>query len=580
MIYAAILAGGIGKRIERTNTPKQFIKIGGVPVIVLTLRTVLKVDAFSAVYIAVHPKWKDYLKDMLSSNFSEDELDRIRLVDGGKERLYSFINVMDDIISEYGLNEDDILICHDSVRPFVTEQMLLDCITETIAHDVALTAISSEDTMFISNENGFINGTLDRSTLFRGQTPSGFKISLLKKTCDSISEEEKCACTGTTQLMLSSGKDIKIVEGNTKNFKITTDNDLDVADRIMRTKKPDRSITLLDCTLRDGGIVINFDFGLERMQQIRKVLENAGVQVIECGYINEKAGSPKERTCFDNADSIAKNFLKGDKKSGVQYVAMIDHGTFELRNLSKRDPDGIDGIRYAFHMEHWHDALEQAQIILEKGYDLYTQPMVTLRYSNSEFRELIKTVNHKLPEAKAFYIVDSFGQMDALSLTKKMEIVDHMLSPTMKIGFHAHNNRQLAYSNALIFINYPAQHDIMLDSSIMGMGKGAGNLCTELITGSLIEQGCNYDTTGIYEMMSEYFSKVIVTSPWGYSLEYYFASAFGCTPSYIKIFKSDERVDIAILVELLKNMPEDKRAACDKVFAKEYLQSYFGERQT
>lgn len=92
--------------IERTNTPKQFIKIGGVPVIVLTLRIVLKVDAFSAVYIAVHPEWKDYLKDMLSSYFSEDELDRIKLVDGGKERLYSFINVMEVIVSEHGLNED------------------------------------------------------------------------------------------------------------------------------------------------------------------------------------------------------------------------------------------------------------------------------------------------------------------------------------------------------------------------------------------------------------------------------------------------------------------------------------------
>lgn len=577
MIYAAILAGGIGKRIERTNTPKQFIKIGGVPVIIVTLRTVLKVDAFSAVYIAVHTEWKDYLQNMLTSYFSEEELTRLKLVDGGKERLYSFINVMDAIISEHGIKEDDILICHDSVRPFVSEQMLLDCITETKAHGVALTAIPSDDTMFVSQKSGFIDGTLDRSTLFRGQTPSGFCIGLLKKTCDAISDEEKRKCTGTTQLMLASGTDIKIVDGNTKNFKITTDNDLDVADRIMRTKELARSITLLDCTLRDGGIVINFDFGLERMQQIRKVLENAGVQMIECGYINEKTGSPKDRTCFDNADSITKSFLMGDKKSGVQYVAMIDYGTFKLENLSMRDPNGVDGIRFAFHMENWRDALTQARIILEKGYDLYIQPMVTLRYSNADFRELISSVNQSLPEAKAFYIVDSFGQMDALSLTEKMEIVDQMLSPTMKIGFHAHNNRQLAYSNALTFVNFPAQHDIMLDSSIMGMGKGAGNLCTELITGSLIEQGYQYDTTGIYEMMSEYFSKVIVTSPWGYSLEYYFASVFGCTPSYIKIFKSDARVDIAVLVELLRNMPLEKRAACDKNFAKEYLQSYFGK---
>ena len=98
MIYAAILAGGIGKRVERTTLPKQFITIGGTPIIINTIRTFLKNDRFDKIYIAIHKNWRDYLQDMLQLSFSSQEIERIELVNGGKERLDSFTNVMDAII--------------------------------------------------------------------------------------------------------------------------------------------------------------------------------------------------------------------------------------------------------------------------------------------------------------------------------------------------------------------------------------------------------------------------------------------------------------------------------------------------
>ena len=115
----------------------------------------------------------------------------------------------------------------------------------------------------------------------------------------------------------------------------------------------------------------------------------------------------------------------------------------------------------------------------------------------------------------------------------------------------------------------------MLDSTIMGMGKGAGNLCTELIAPVLIEEGKKYNTIGIYDQIAEYFANQIKETPWGYCLDYYLSSLYGCTPSYIGIFKKDIRVNTEILVELLKNMPAEKKAACDRSFAAEYLKSYF-----
>ena len=115
----------------------------------------------------------------------------------------------------------------------------------------------------------------------------------------------------------------------------------------------------------------------------------------------------------------------------------------------------------------------------------------------------------------------------------------------------------------------------MLDASIMGMGKGAGNLCTELIEPILIKEGKRYNSNVLYDAISEYFAEQQKMTPWGYSLDYYLASLYSCTPSYIKIFAADERVTTDVLIDLLKKMPNEKRAACDRVFAKEYLAEYF-----
>lgn len=575
MIYAAVLAGGIGKRIERHSIPKQFISIGGTPIIILTVREFLKNDHFEKIYIAIHKDWKEYLQELLTTSFVDEELARVELVDGGKERLDSFTNVMDAVIASRGLREEDVLICHDSVRPFVTQQMINDCIDATLEDNFALTVVPTTDTIHVAHDEKYIEGTLDRNGLYNGQNPSGFNIALLKKAVDSFTEETKASVTGTTQLILKLGYKIRIVNGHTSNFKITTDNDLDVADRIVRSRPKTRKIELVDVTLRDGGIVINFDYGMERMEKIKATLEASGVEYIETGYIDEKKGSPEGRTCFDNEVSIERTLLSSGKKPGVTYFAMIDYGTFDVNKLQPRNESGIDGIRLAFHKENWEASIEWGKTIMEKGYDLYIQPMVSMRYTDEEYKHMIQVCNKELAGAKGFYVVDSFGQMDNMALIHKLEIADQYVSMSMKLGFHAHNNRQMAYSNALAFVEFNSRHDMMLDASIMGMGKGAGNLCTELIEATLINEGKSYNSNVIYEAISEYFADQQKKTPWGYSLDYYLSSLYSCTPSYIKIFTADTRVTTDVLVDLLKNMPDEKRAACDRKFAAEYLKGYF-----
>lgn len=240
------------------------------------------------------------------------------------------------------------------------------------------------------------------------------------------------------------------------------------------------NLKVLDVTLRDGGCVNDFNFGQTYMDKILVAQEASGVDIIELGYIDENKGSVSNRTQYINERVIYENFLK-HKKPGVSYVAMMDYGKFNVDNLSPYVAEGIDGIRMAFHKKNRFDIIKAGRKIIEKGYKFYIQPMITLRYSDAELLELIEIINKELPDAEGFYIVDSFGEMRPNDMSRVLNLVDHNLIPSMTLGFHSHNNLQMSYSNAIEMLKFPTNRDLMLDCSIMGMGKGAGNLNTELL---------------------------------------------------------------------------------------------------
>ena len=200
-----------------------------------------------------------------------------------------------------------------------------------------------------------------------------------------------------------------------------------------------KSIKILDVTLRDGGCVNDFNFGQVYMEKILSAQEKSHVDIIELGYIDSEDGSVCGRTKYINDKVITDSFLK-NKKQGISYVAMIDYGRFDVSNLSERAERGIDGIRLAFHKKNMQDMVDLGRIILGKGYDLYIQPMITLRYNDAELLQLIDLVNNRLFDAAGFYIVDSFGEMRANDVSRMINLVDHNLIKSMPLGFHSHNN--------------------------------------------------------------------------------------------------------------------------------------------
>jgi 4-hydroxy 2-oxovalerate aldolase len=337
-------------------------------------------------------------------------------------------------------------------------------------------------------------------------------------------------------------------------------------------------ISILDVTLRDGGCVNDFNFGQEYMTKILSSLEKAGLEYIELGYIDSEKGSAEGRTQYVN-DAVIQNCILKEKKEGIKYVAMMDYGRFDPEQLQQRTKDSIDGIRVAFHKKNAKDVVAIGKTIMAKGYEFFVQPMITLRYTDSELIELIEMVNRELPDASGFYIVDSFGEMRSNDMTRLLNLVDHNLIPGMTLGFHSHNNLQMSYSNAVEMLKFPINRTLMLDCSIMGMGKGAGNLNTELLLEHLnLFYGKHYNTAPLLEVIDKVINQLRAENYWGYAVEYYLSSINGCTPSYASHFYNKHMLPVDYVAELLGMIDETKKISFDKEYA-ETLYRQYNERK-
>lgn len=335
-----------------------------------------------------------------------------------------------------------------------------------------------------------------------------------------------------------------------------------------------KNVKVLDVTLRDGGCVNEFNFNNSTTVDIISSLENSNIDIIELGYIDEKNGSFFDRTMFNSVEIIKKNVLT-KKKYGTLYVVMIDYGKYNIEKLPLNTDDTIDAIRLSFHKKDSYQAIDAAIKIKEKGYNVFLQPMLTLRYTEEELLTLIGKVNDTFDDILGFYIVDSFGEMRNDDIIRISNLIHEHLSPQIPIGLHSHNNLQLSYSNATTLLEQLMDREIILDSSIMGMGKGAGNLNTELLLEHLnIYYNKNYQSPALLKIMDSIIKPLHDQYLWGYSVEYYLSSIHSCTPSYASHYYNKHILSIEQLSELLSMIAENKKISFDKNYAEELYRQY------
>lgn len=234
MIFAGIVAGGTGTRMG-ADIPKQFLKIGGKPIIIHTITKFLENKNIEKVYSGVHPEWIEYAEKLIE----EYKLDssRISIIKGGSDRNTTVFNIIDSIIDEYGKNEDDIILTHDGVRPFVSQKIISDNMEAAAKHDACGTYISAVDTIIRSQNGNTVFDVPPRKEMYQAQTPQSFNILKLYQIYHSLSENEKTKLTDTCSVFTLKGLPVNIVKGDVMNIKITTKSDLLIADLIEKQLK-------------------------------------------------------------------------------------------------------------------------------------------------------------------------------------------------------------------------------------------------------------------------------------------------------------------------------------------------------
>lgn len=228
MIYGVILAGGVGKRMG-LDIPKQYLELNGKPIIIYTIESMLKCERINQIYIAVAKDWVNEVDAMIHRYLPAHAVNKIFLAEGGSERIDTIMNATNKIIENNNVNDDDIVIFHDAVRPFVPLEVLNDSIDGALKHRAVVAGVKSVDTMLYSEGGKVVDKILNREYIYKGQAPDTFNLKYFLELSERLTEEQKKNLTGTSQFCSFNNEPIYITEGSEINFKITTIEDLDKA---------------------------------------------------------------------------------------------------------------------------------------------------------------------------------------------------------------------------------------------------------------------------------------------------------------------------------------------------------------
>lgn len=254
---------------------------------------------------------------------------------------------------------------------------------------------------------------------------------------------------------------------------------------------------------------------------------------------------------------------------------MADVDQFLAGDLSACDGASIDGIRVVFYKHQIEKALLLAKAVKERGYKLFMQPMVTIDYTMDEYARLIKKIAELHPYAVS--IVDSFGYMLKEDFRKYFKVIDNLVEPDVLVGFHSHNNMNLAFITAQDILEYDTYRKLILDASLYGMGRGAGNLHTELIANYYnMVLGEKYDISGIMRLIGEYIMPIYRRKAWGYSPYLFLTGMYHYHPNFACYLLEDFEVSVSEFDEFLHTIPDEMKTKCRKDYVIAMWKKYKG----
>lgn len=213
--------------------PKQFMELNGKPVIVRTIETFLSHPKIDCVIVGINPDWHDYMSEISDRFFSGK---KVFITDGGKDRNDTIMNIISFAKNTLKKNADDIILTHDAVRPFVSSRIIDDSISAMEKYPICTAAVSATDTIIVSEDGICASDFPVRSTMFQVQTPQTFHMGDFENVYGNLSDDEKKNITDACKLFHMKGYDVKIIDGDRNNIKLTYPSDFTIAQSIINTE--------------------------------------------------------------------------------------------------------------------------------------------------------------------------------------------------------------------------------------------------------------------------------------------------------------------------------------------------------
>ncbi len=307
-------------------------------------------------------------------------------------------------------------------------------------------------------------------------------------------------------------------------------------------------IKVLDCTIRDGGLVNNHDFGHRFVRQVYENLSKAGIDYMEIGYKNSRElFSSSEYGAWKFCDDEDIKKIIDGIESNLKLSVMVDVGRVNLDDVRPASDSPVDMIRVASYVKDIDKAIFMVNHFVDKGYETTINIMAISRDQGPELDEALHQIESE-SKAEVIYIVDSFGSLYQETTEWLVKRFQDILK-TKEVGFHGHNHQQLAFGNTIEAIIHGANY---LDGTIYGMGRAAGNCPLELLIGFL--KNPKFDIRPILDLISEEFIPLREKLEWGYIIPYAIAGMMNEHPrAAMALRKSKNKENYREFYESLTN---------------------------
>lgn len=326
----------------------------------------------------------------------------------------------------------------------------------------------------------------------------------------------------------------------------------------------DNNIQLLDCTLRDGGQGLEDSYyggyadekyDDEVKAGIARNLMEAKVDIIELGSIKPTEDDRKRFACYQSIEELALTMPKN--KTEQLFAALYTGPDTDLADIPEWNEKLPQVVRVILRYSELQKSIDFCKGLSTKSYKVFMQPMLTMRYTDAEIQMLIQSANDM--NAYALYLVDSYGYMKNEDVIKLAKTYDDGLIPSIRIGFHSHNNMNLAFSNVIAFLHSNLKHSVIVDSTLQGIGQGAGNLQTEVITSYLNE---NFEKSYKYDYIlegCEIIDGITKDNLWGYSVTRLLPAINKTAYKYALSMRNTFKLSYVEINRILSAIPEDLR---------------------